>query len=289
MSLQKYLAVLKTAELGSISRAAEQMGYTQSAISRMIADLENEWGMEVLHRGRGGLEVTSAGRQLLPVLRSIVAGCMELDYTVREMQGIHMGLVQVGTFTTVTEAWIPGLLTSFREKYPDITFKLLHSESYDEVEEWIRHGKVDCGFVRMPGANDLQSCFLKRDMLAAVVPENHPLSQEDVVSLERLADEVFVKLKIDHEISRFLEHIPLPPPVRYEVSDDRTILSLVEAGLGISVMHSLLKDSHRYRVVWKPLDRPQYRDIGIAVAKNTRISGAARLFVEHVREQLAGQ
>jgi len=69
MSFQKYMALLKTVELGSISRAAEQMGYTQSAISRMISDLENEWQVELLHRGRGGIEMTSAGQQLLPLLQ----------------------------------------------------------------------------------------------------------------------------------------------------------------------------------------------------------------------------
>ena len=92
MSLQKYQALLKTVELGSISRAAEQLGYTQSAISRMIAVLEAEWDMEVLHRGRGGLELTSEGRQLLPVLQSIVADCGELDNTVREIHGVQTGL-----------------------------------------------------------------------------------------------------------------------------------------------------------------------------------------------------
>lgn len=286
MSLQKYLALLKTVELGSISRAAEQLGYTQSAVSRMIADLEKEWDMEVLHRGRGGIEVTSAGWQLLPVLRAIAADCGELDYTVRELHGMQMGVVQVGTFTTVSDAWIPGLLTSFGKRYPNITFKLMHSERYGEIEDWIRHGKVDCGFVRMPGANDLQSDYLKRDMLAAVLPAGHPLAEESVFPVERLADEAFVKLQIDHEISEFLDHLPSPPRIRYEVSNDHTLLSMVESGLGISVMHSLLAESCRYQVVWKPLDCPQYRDIGIAVAGNARLSGAARLFVEHVRENI---
>ena len=286
MSLQKYAALLKTVELGSISRAAEHLGYTQSAVSRMIADLEAEWDMELLRRGRGGLELTSAGWQLLPVLRSIVADCGELDYTVREIHGVQTGLVQVGTFTTVSDAWIPGLLTSFGKMYPNITFKLMHSERYDEVEDWIRHGKVDCGFVRMPGANDLQSYFLKQDMLAAVLPAEHPLANEPVFPVDRLADETFVKLKIDQEISQFLDHLPSPPRIRYEVSNDHTILSMVESGLGISVMHSLLAESRRYRVVWKPLDRPQYRDLGIAVAKNTRLSGAAKLFVDHVRDSI---
>ena len=65
-----------------------------------------------------------------------------------------------------------------------------------------------------------------------------------------------------------------------------TILSMVENGLGISIMHSLIADSNRYKVVWKNFDHRQYRDIGIATAKNVRLSSAAQLFLKHVREQV---
>ena len=64
---------------------------------------------------------------------------------------------------------------------------------------------------------------------------------------------------------------------------------MVENGLGISIMHSLLADSGRYRVVWKQFDRPQYRSIGIATAKNARISGVAKLFIDHVCTQMLEQ
>ena len=78
MSLQKYTAFLKTVELGSLSLAAEQMGYTQPAVSKMIQDLEREWGMELLHRSRAGVELSSVGQHLLPLIRSIVADCEEI-------------------------------------------------------------------------------------------------------------------------------------------------------------------------------------------------------------------
>lgn len=92
MSLQKYAALLKTIELGSISRAAEQMGYTQSAVSRMIMDLEEEWDLELLRRSRAGIQLSSVGQRLLPVLRSIVADCAELDYLAGELHGVHTGM-----------------------------------------------------------------------------------------------------------------------------------------------------------------------------------------------------
>ena len=85
MNLQKCEALLKAIELGSISRAADQMGYTQSAVSRMIADLESEWDMELLRRSRSGITISSAGQQLLPILRSISADSAQQKYTVNEM------------------------------------------------------------------------------------------------------------------------------------------------------------------------------------------------------------
>lgn len=287
MGFQKYLALLKTVELGSISRAAEQMGYTQSAVSRMISDLESEWGVELLHRGRGGIELTSTGQQLLPILQSIVSDKAELDYAVREIHGLHSGLIRVGTFTTVSDMWIPGILSSFRKLYPNITFKLINGESYDEIEEWITQGKVDCGFVSIPTTNDLQVRFLKRDMLSAVLPSNHPLAEVPVISTSQLGGEPFILLKNDEEIRQFVTRLPAPPALCYEVSTDHTILSMVECGLGVSVMHSLIADSNRFQVVWKPFDRSQYRDIGIATLKNPRLSSITKLFVDHVCTQVA--
>ena len=91
-----------------------------------------------------------------------------------------------------------------------------------------------------------------------------------------------ISLKSDREISRFLEGLP----VQYEVSNDHTILSMVESGIGISVMHGLMIDSDRYKVVWKPLDHTVVREIGIATARDIHLSAAANLFVEHVCKEL---
>jgi len=283
VSLQKYTALLKTVELGNISRAAEQLGYTQSAVSRMIADLEKEWDIEVLRRGRSGVEVTSAGRQLLPVLRAIAADCTELEYTVGELHDMQTGLIRIGTFDTVANMWMPELLATFGREYPNIEFDLFNSERYGEIEDWIRQGKVDCGFVCMPTVNDLRTWFLKRDMLVAALPPDHPMAAEPVFPVAKLEGESVIKLKVDHEICRFLDQLAAPPELRYGVSSDHAILSMVEHGLGISIMHSLMAGKDRYKVVWKELDEEHYRDIGIATAKNVRLPSAARLFVEHVR------
>ncbi len=289
MSLQKYAALLRTVELGSVSLAAEQMGYTQPAVSRMIADLEREWGVELLYRSRAGIVLTSAGEKLLPLVEAVLADHEELQFTVNELKGLHTGLVRVGTFTSVANKWVPMLLKSFEKQYPGIEFKLVNSENYAEIEDWILRGKVDCGFVNMPVGGDIDVHFLRRDRLVAVLPKDHPLVDEPFYPISRLPQERFIKLREeeDTELSDFLSHLPAPPRARYEVNDDHMILSMVEAGLGMSVMHSLLFDLGRYDVVWKDFDMQQPRSIGIATQKHGRITSATRLFIEHARRELS--
>lgn len=289
MSLQKYAALLKTVELGSISLAAEQMGYTQPAVSRMIADLEEEWKVELLRRSRAGLEASSACLQILPLLRAIQADCDALKFAVAEIHGAHTGLIRVGIFTSVADMWIPDLLKTFQQQYPNIEFDLINMESYAEIESSIRHGKVDCGFVKMPTVHDLQVRFLMRDELVAVLPPDHPLAEAEVFPVARLKDAPFIKLreKVDLEVSHFLNGIPYAPKFCYEVSSDHTALSMVECGLGITITHSLIAGNPRYNVVCKPFDIGQHRDIAIATASNVRLAGTTKLFVDHVISQIS--
>ncbi len=289
MSFKKYTALLKAVELGSISQAAEQMGYTQPAVSRMIADLENEWGVELLRRSRAGLEVSSICQKLLPILRAIQSDCEDLEFTLKEFHGMQTGLVRVGCFTSVADMWLPQLLKSFRDLYPNIEFKLINIDTYAEIEDCIRHGKVDCGFVSIPTVNDLDAHFLMRDELVAVLPADHPLADAPVFPIAQLEGAPFIQCRetSDYEVARFLAHTPYSPSVRYEVGNDHTILSMVESGLGISITHSLIAATPRYNVVWKRFDQGQHRDIGIATAKNSRLTSATKLFIQHVCEQIS--
>ena len=93
-----------------------------------------------------------------------------------------------------------------------------------------------------------------------------------------------MKEEQDHEITKFLDHLQQKPNIRYEVSNDYAILSMVECGLGISVVHELMLYPNRYHIVAKPFDIPQVRDIGIAVKRDVPPSTITKLFVEHAKQ-----
>lgn len=284
MSIRKYIAYLKTIETGSITHAAAQLGYTQSAISRMIADLEDSWGVKLLTRNRSGIEISSEGLMLLPKLQAICKDYEDLNYAISEIHGLSSGSIRVGAFSSISSGCLPQIIKSFHEIYPHIVFQLINGE-YNQISSWLRRGLVDCGFVCLPAANDLDASFLLQDTLVAILPKDHPLADAPNYPVDRLSSEDFINLKEeqDHEITKFLEHLQQKPNIRYEVSNDYAILSMVECGLGISVVHELMLYPNRYQIVAKTFDIPQVRDIGIAVKKDVPPSTITRLFVEHAK------
>ena len=291
MSIRKYIAYLRTVETGSITQTANELGYTQSAVSKMIADLENEWGMRLLNRGRSGIEMTSEGLALLPAIRAVVQDYNNLGFAVSELHGIRSGLLRIGCFTSLGTSVLPDVLKAFHQQYPNIRIQLFNGE-YEEIAGWLRRGTVDCGFLPLPAAPEFETTFLLRDSFVAILPEDHPLASEPVYPVERLAEDNFVMLNElpDTEVDHFLDTLPVRPRVCYETTSDFALLAMVESGLGVSIVHDLILHPKHYRVVRRPLDVTSCRDVGLAVKKDTPPSSITSLFIGHVlscREQLA--
>lgn len=110
----------------------------------MINALEEEIGVLLLTRDRGGVQLTAEGRSCFLIFE-ICSLQHQMEETVKDLKGLDTGLVRIGTFTSVSVQWIPFLLKSFGELYPNIEFEILHGD-YDEIEGWIASGRVDCGF-----------------------------------------------------------------------------------------------------------------------------------------------
>lgn len=280
--IQKYLAYLKTVETGSITRAAERLGYTQSAVSRMIADLEEQWGVPLLKRNRTGIEISSEGMQLLPRLQAIAKEEAELSFAVSELHGLRSGLIRIGSFTSMSTSWMPEMIKAFHQQYPNISFQIFNGE-YQQIATWLRRGMIDCGFLALSVADEFETEFLLRDSLTVILPPEHPLRDAPCFPVSRLSSEDFISLKEeqDYEIDLFLDHLRQSPNIKFEVSNDFAILAMVECGLGISIVHELVLHNDRFRIVKKPMDQPFFRDIGIAVSRVSTPSTITRRFRDH--------
>lgn len=284
MSVSKYRVLLRTAELGSITRCAEELGYTQSAVSRIVADLEREWGVTLLARNRAGVTLTTAGQALLPHVRGVCNADRELNEQVAALHGLTLGTIRVGTFNSFSVHCLPQLMRSFLARYPHIRFEVVTHIEYREIEEWVAAGRVDCGFVALPSALGLDAIPLRRDQHMAVLPTDHPLAGAESYPIARFGEDPFVKLEDDRdrEIIRIFEAHHVRPNLRYAVNDDYAAMAMVESGLGVSVLTELVLQRTPYEIVCKPLDPPQYREIGLVVRDRGSAAPATACFLAHV-------
>ena len=115
MSIQKYKAFLKTVECGSFTEAAKELDYSQSGISRMIGDLENEWSMTLLERDRSGICLTSDGLKILPHVQSVCSEYDKLMFKIDELKGLDYGLIRIGTFSSVATHYLPKIIMEFQQ------------------------------------------------------------------------------------------------------------------------------------------------------------------------------
>lgn len=283
-NIQKYLSFVKTVEYGSFTKAAEILSYSQSSISRMIADLEKEWNVVLLERSVGGVKLTSDGTKLLPYAKNVVAEYEKLQMEIDELNGLQSGLIRIGTFSSVATHWLPNIIKAFQKDYPNIDYELLLGD-YTEIEDWIAEGRVDCGFLRLPTRSDFETIFLEKDRLMAIIPENHPLAGCEKFPVTALCDEPFMLLEkgAKAEISEIFERENLTPNVKFTTWDDYAVMSMVESGLGISILPELILKRIPYKIIAKELDVPAYRNIGLALKSKKTASLAVRRFVNYLK------
>ncbi len=283
MNILKYMAFIKTVEYGSFTKAAEVLNYSQSGVSRMINDLEKEWKITLLERSRAGVKLTSDGSKLLPYAKSLCGEYQKLQMQVDDLHGVQSGLIRIGTFSSVATHWLPNIIKAFQKDYPGVDYELLLGD-YTEIEEWISEGRVDCGFLRLPTKPDFETIFLERDNLLAVLPENHPLKQLDKVPVAALCEEPFMLLEkgAKAEVSEIFERNNLTPRVHFTTWDDYAIMSMVESGLGISILPQLILKRIPYHIVAKELDVPAYREIALALRERKSASLAVKRFIDYL-------
>jgi DNA-binding transcriptional LysR family regulator len=283
MSIKKYEAFAKVVETGSLTRAAEELGYTQSGVSHMISAMEEEFGFILLRRSRAGVSLTEDGLRVMPAIRGILNYNEQLRQIVAATHGLDAGTVRVGVFSSVAVHWLPGMIKTFLERYPRIEFTLRNGD-YSDVERWLADGSVDLAFVTLPTKLDCRCVPLVQDRLLAVLPKEHSLAASERVAPKALAREPFIGLLAgsNQDARRAMEAAGVKPDIKFTTKDDYAIIAMVEQGLGVSIMPELLLTGRTERVCVMELDPPSKRTIALAVPEETKASPAARNFALHV-------
>jgi DNA-binding transcriptional LysR family regulator len=284
--MNSYYAFIKAIETGSFTKAAEELGYTQSAISQMVHSLEEELSTTLILRSRTGITLTPDGEEFLPFIRNIYNSHRELLEKQKEMKGLQSGLIRIGTFSSVSCHWLPGLMRDFKDQYPAVHFEL-HQGNYTDISKWINEGSVDFGFVNPKAVSKLTTVPLQEDELLAVLPVDHPLTTHNKVSLQELTNGPYILLdegEISEPLTIFNQN-NFEPNIQYRVHDDYTIMSMIEQGLGISILPKLVLIRCPYNIVTKSIFPCVVRTISLAYKDKRVLPIASRYFIDFIIER----
>ena len=283
MNIGKYETLMAVVEYGSLTRAAQSLGCTQSAVSHSIESLEQELGFALLKRGRAGVRLTGEGERLIPAVRNLLNSAEQLAQTAASIRGLESGTVRIGSFTSVAVHWLPPVLKEFQKDYPRVEFKLLNGD-YHDVEQWLMEGSIDIGFVNVPSTVDCECIPLMADRLLAILPRHSRFESYPRFPLVECETEPFISLleSSDHDARRALEAAGVKPNVRFYTKDDYAIIAMVEQGLGISIMPELLLKGRHDDIQMLPLVPEARRTIGIAIAAGDKAGPATRRFADYV-------
>ncbi|MDT8860114.1 LysR family transcriptional regulator [Alkalihalobacillus sp. MEB130] len=282
MSINRFEILNKAVELGSLTRAGEALNLTQSAISHAISNLEKEYGFPLLIRNRSGITVTLEGERTLQYMREILQVNEKLQQEVAAINGLEVGTVRVGTFTSVSTNWLPGIMKLFQQEYPNITLKLFEGNYFD-IENWLVNGKIDCGFVTLPSNEGFNILPLKTDRMLCILSEKHPYANQERISFKQLESEPFIMQKVggNSDVRRIFSEHNVKPTIKYELADDHAIVSMVQNELGISVLPELVLTQLPKGVNLLGLERESFRLIGIA--SGSQLAPATARFISTVK------
>ncbi|KFM94975.1 LysR family transcriptional regulator [Paenibacillus macerans] len=287
MSLQKYEILLKAVETGSLTKVGEQLNLTQSAVSHAISSLEQELGLTLLIRNRSGVRLTSSGERLIPYFQGILQLKERLYQEIALIKGLVAGTVKLGVFSSVSIQWLPGMVKAFNSKFPHIEVKL-YDGHYQEIEQWLATGQVDLGFVSLPTLQPLDVTELKKDRMLCVLPPGHALAGQSSICLDQIINEPFI-IPIsgcDTDVRRIFMKYKGPLNIKYELENDHVIMSMVEQGLGISILPEMVLAQMPYNLCLRPLEGEHYRTIGLAAISRDNLSPAAAKMFQFITERI---
>jgi len=288
LDLRHLIALKAIADEGSFGKAAERLGYTQSAISQQIATLERIVGLRLIERPGGPrpISLTEAGRILLRHADAIQARLLAAKADMAALEAGDAGRLRVGTFQSVGAKIIPNLLRRFSETHPQVEVLLSESQNESELLEMIERGELDLTFWTLPVApGPHETVELLTDPYVLVVPAGSPLSSlKRTPTLKEIALQPLIgfnRCSAMDQVESHLSSTGRAPNIVFRSDNNGTVQGLVGAGIGLSVAPRLTVDEDDPSVDVIDLQgRIPPRVIGLVWHRDRHRSPAAAAFVE---------
>ncbi|WP_295620664.1 LysR family transcriptional regulator [Chamaesiphon sp. GL140_3_metabinner_50] len=240
-------------------RAAEKLHIAQPPLSKQIQDLESELGFELFNRTKRSVSLTPAGKGFLIEVERIF---QQLDRAIdigRKTSRGELGQISIGFVGSATYNILPVMLQQFRDRYPNVRIEL-HELTTDRQLVWLREGRIDLGLIRPPIVEkNLVSQVIFQESLVVALPISHRLASVDAIDIDLLAAEPFILFSrqlapgLYDPIIAICQAAGFSPQVVQGCIQMQTIVSLVSANMGVSILPASIREAQRQGVVYKPI------------------------------------
>lgn len=280
MELNKIKAVLTALKLKSFSKAAEELGYTNSALLHMADSIEDELGILLFRRSFAGVEWTEEGKKIKPILESLLDKERILRQKVSELKGAKEHYLRIGAYSSISYHIIPKILKNFKKLYPEIRVSVIVGNN---LANWLQTDIADILFNDCKPNEQSEFVPILEDPYVAVFPselcgnkksiKREELYQYTLISVEEgKMDEYFDKSKFKEQLN-------------FKSVDDFSVLSMVKEGLGIAILPSLVAKRRMQGVQVLKLEPKISRVLGFAYKKSKEKSYSTEKFLEFLGEQ----
>jgi len=288
MELQQLRYFCAIADTGSFSRAAQQTHVSQPSLSQQIRKLEDELGARLFDRLGRAVRLTELGTAFLPRARAVLRDLEAARTDVIERKTSLSGPLCLGVIPTIAPYFLPPILASFSRKFPQARITIVE-EITPLLLERLRAGTMDIAIVALPvhfRNHEFMPFPLASEKLYAVLPKRHPLAKRRAVSLAELRDEPFLLLRDGHCFREAAvaacSRARLNPNVVFESGQFSSILSMVAAGVGISIVPAMAIEKRRDCSFIPIDDERAARTIGAVTLHGRSLPRVSEAFLAHI-------
>lgn len=284
MNISRYKALLTAVDMGSLSGAAQKLGYTQSGLTHMMNALEDEFGFSILQRGHYGIKLTPAGERIIPRVRQLVMCEEALDNEVELVRSFGDNVLRIGAFSSMAGTWLPSIVEKFNLEFPNITVNI-QTGTVAELYGGLDEGRFDVCFGTKNAKYDFKWFPLEKDRFYAILQKDYPID-EDEFHIKRFNGTKFLMpgLGFDDDISAVFSENNVRPFVTPTYVDDPAIISMVEHGLGISMLSELIIEGRTDAIKVLPIVPEVSRTLAVAVKQDKVLTLPLKRLVSITKE-----
>lgn len=290
MKLRQLEALRAVVVSGTTTHAAELMGLTQSAVSRLISQLEEELGLNIFDRRNGRLHITPEGQHFYDVAGKLLTGIDQITATARDIRTLQSGALRIIAMPALAHGLLTNTIANINSRFRQIKISVEMGTRQD-VEKGVERGQFDFGVATLPinqQSIDVEPLFSADGL--CVLPLGHPLAKKDRIMASDLEGVSFISLSpgflLRYQTDELFGRLGIRRVLTIEAASTLLATNLVAKGLGVSIVHPFIASAYCDMVVARPFEPSMRYDYGLVFPAGQTRSQITKIFVEALRDDV---